>query len=81
MTAALTIETKLAKLIRLIFGSDKDGEIVAAVTAAKRLLAANNVDHHSRRLRQVYIGRIPKITTRSISAIAEGDADTAEART
>jgi hypothetical protein len=46
-TALATIETdRLAKLIRLIFGSDQDGEIVAAVAAAKRLLAASDLDAH-----------------------------------
>jgi hypothetical protein len=46
-TALATVETdRLAKLIRLIFGSDQDGEIVAAVAAAKRLLAASDLDAH-----------------------------------
>jgi hypothetical protein len=45
--ALASVETgKLAKLIRLIFGSDQDGEIVAAVAAAKRLLAASDLDAH-----------------------------------
>jgi hypothetical protein len=48
MTAALaTVETdRLAKLIRLVFSSDNDGKIVAAVAAAKRLLAASDLDAH-----------------------------------
>jgi hypothetical protein len=47
MTIALAIETgKLAKLIRLIFGSDQPGEITAAVAAVKRLLAASDLDAH-----------------------------------
>jgi DNA-binding transcriptional LysR family regulator len=46
-TALASIETdRLAKLVRLIFGSNKDGEVVAAVAAAKRLLASGNVDAH-----------------------------------
>jgi hypothetical protein len=44
---ALAVETdRLAKLIRLVFSSDKEGEIVAAVAAAKRLLESGNVDAH-----------------------------------
>lgn len=46
-TALATVETeRLAKLLRLIFGSDQDGEIVAAVAAVRRILAASDVDHH-----------------------------------
>jgi hypothetical protein len=37
---------KLAKLLRLAFGSDSAGEIVAAVAAVKRLLAASDLDAH-----------------------------------
>jgi hypothetical protein len=45
--AVATIETdRLAKLLRLAFGSDNDGEIVAAVGAARRLLAASDLDGH-----------------------------------
>jgi hypothetical protein len=41
------VETdRLAKLIRLIFSSDKSGEIIAAVAAAKRVLAVENKDAH-----------------------------------
>jgi hypothetical protein len=43
---ASTETDRLAKLIRLIFSSDNSGEIVAAVTAAKRVLASENVDAH-----------------------------------
>jgi hypothetical protein len=47
ITALATTDVdRLAKLIRLIFGSDKDGEIVAAVAAVKRLLAASDLDAH-----------------------------------
>jgi hypothetical protein len=48
MTTALAIAdvARLAKLIRLIFGSDQPGEITAAVAAVRRTLEANNVDHH-----------------------------------
>jgi hypothetical protein len=46
-TALATIETaKLAKLIRLIFGSDQPGEITAAVAAVRRTLAAADLDAH-----------------------------------
>jgi hypothetical protein len=46
-TALASAETgKLAKLLRLAFGSDQDGEIVAAVAAVKRLLAASDLDAH-----------------------------------
>ena len=45
--AITTIETeRVAKLIRLIFSSDKSGEIIAAVTAAKRVLDNNDRDAH-----------------------------------
>jgi hypothetical protein len=37
---------RLAKLIRLIFSTDKEGEIVAAVTAAKRILISETLDAH-----------------------------------
>jgi hypothetical protein len=47
MTARTAIETdRLAKLIRLIFSTDKPGEIVAAVMAAKRVLDNNDCDAH-----------------------------------
>jgi hypothetical protein len=47
VTSLATIETdRLAKLISLIFSTDKDGEIVGAVGAARRLLAAEKVDAH-----------------------------------
>jgi hypothetical protein len=47
-TAALaaTETDRLAKLLRLIFGSDQPGEITAAVAAVRRLLAASDLDHH-----------------------------------
>jgi DNA-binding transcriptional LysR family regulator len=46
-TAVAIAETdKLAKLIRLIFASDKPGEITAAVAAVRRLLAAADLDGH-----------------------------------
>jgi hypothetical protein len=45
--AVATIETdRIVKLLRLIFSSDKPGEIVAAVTAAKRVLDNNDCDAH-----------------------------------
>ena len=45
--AITTIETeRVAKLIRLIFSSDKPGEIVAAVMAARRVLDNNDCDGH-----------------------------------
>jgi hypothetical protein len=45
--AIATTETdRLAKLIRLIFSSDREGEIVAAVTAAKRVLDSSDLDAH-----------------------------------
>jgi hypothetical protein len=47
VNALASIETgKLAKLLRLAFGSDSAGEIVAAVAAVKRLLAASDLDAH-----------------------------------
>jgi hypothetical protein len=48
MSAALaTVDTdRLAKLIRLIFGSNRDGEVVAAVAAVRRILAASDLDAH-----------------------------------
>lgn len=46
-TAIATVETeRIVKLLRLIFSTDKAGEIVAAVTAAKRVLAAGDRDTH-----------------------------------
>jgi hypothetical protein len=46
MSTAITVETtdKLAKMMRLIFSSDRPG--LAAVDATKRLMASNGVDHH-----------------------------------
>jgi hypothetical protein len=48
MSTAIATETtdKLAKMMRLIFSSDRPGEILAAVDATKRLMASNGVDHH-----------------------------------
>jgi len=46
MTTAAVETGRLAKLVRLIFGSDHDGEVIAAVAAAKRLLAASDLDAH-----------------------------------
>jgi hypothetical protein len=46
-TALAAVETdRLAKLIRLIFSSDKPGEVIAAVNAAKRVLSSENLDAH-----------------------------------
>jgi hypothetical protein len=46
-TSIARVETgKLAKLLRLAFGSDQDGEIVAAVAALKRSLASAGLDPH-----------------------------------
>ena len=46
-TALATVDTdRVAKLIRLIFGSNRDGEVVAAVAAVKRILAASDLDAH-----------------------------------
>jgi hypothetical protein len=43
-----TVETgKLVKLLRLVFSSDKDGEVIAAVAAVKRLLASAGLDAHA----------------------------------
>jgi hypothetical protein len=67
-TAAASIETsKLAKLLRLIFGSDRDGEIVAAV---KRLLAASDLDAHW--LAEI-VERGTSPSAPSISPDAQGD--------
>ena len=47
ITAATAVETdRLAKLIRLIFSTDKTGEAVAAIAAVKRILAAEKKDGH-----------------------------------
>jgi hypothetical protein len=46
MTALATIDDRVAKLIRLIFSSDRPGEVMAAVDATKRLLATNGLDGH-----------------------------------
>jgi hypothetical protein len=43
---ATTDVDRIAKLIRLIFSSDRQGEVVAAVDATKRLLATNGLDCH-----------------------------------
>lgn len=46
-TAIVATETaRISKLLRLIFGSEHPGEIVAAVTATKRALAAGDRDTH-----------------------------------
>src|ERR1700738_4801912 len=48
MATAIAVETtdRLVKLLRLIFSTDKAGEIVAAVGAANRVLAAGDQDTH-----------------------------------
>jgi hypothetical protein len=48
MSTALAVETtdKIAKLVRVIFSSDRPGEVAAAVDATKRLLATNGLDCH-----------------------------------
>lgn len=47
MSTALACETdRLAKLIRLIFSTDKTGEAIAAIAAVKRMLAAEKKDGH-----------------------------------
>jgi hypothetical protein len=43
---ATTEVDRLAKLIRLIFSTDKTGEAAAGVDAVKRLLASENLDAH-----------------------------------
>jgi hypothetical protein len=46
-TALAAVETdRLAKLLRLIFSSDKPGEVIAAIDAAKRVLSSENLDAH-----------------------------------
>jgi hypothetical protein len=46
--ALASVETdRLAKLLRLIFGSDQDGEVIAAVAAVKRLFAGARLDAHA----------------------------------
>jgi hypothetical protein len=37
---------RLAKLLKLIFISDKPGEITAGVAAVRRILASENIDAH-----------------------------------
>jgi hypothetical protein len=70
-TALATVETdRLAKLIRLIFGTDQDGEIVAAVGAVKRLLAASDLDAHW--LADI-VERGTSPSAPSISPVAQGD--------
>ena len=45
--AVATVEPeRFAKLLRLALGSDKDGEIIGAVVALKRSLAAAELDTH-----------------------------------
>ena len=36
----------MAKLVKLVFSSDQPGEIIAAVTAARRVLETNGLDCH-----------------------------------
>jgi hypothetical protein len=43
---ATTDVDRFAKLIRLIFSTDQEGEAAAAVDAVKRMLASENVDAH-----------------------------------
>ena len=38
---------RIAQLLRLALGTDKSGEIVAAVAALKRTLEAGGLDHHA----------------------------------
>jgi hypothetical protein len=38
---------RIAKLIRMLFSSDKTGEVVAAASAIKRVLAAEGSDFHA----------------------------------
>jgi hypothetical protein len=65
--ALATIETsKLAKLIRLIFGSDNDGEVIAAVAALRRALASAGLDAH-------WLADIVERRTNSIAAPAADD--------
>ncbi len=45
MTAIAEIAPKLSKLFPLL-GSDKDGEVLAAVGAIRRMLRAHNLDLH-----------------------------------
>ena len=49
---------RIAALVRLVLGSDKDGEILGAVEALKRTLAAAGLDHH--RLAEVIEAGLPK---------------------
>jgi hypothetical protein len=45
--AVASVETdRFAKLLRIALGSDKDGEIIGAVMALKRTLAAAELDTH-----------------------------------
>jgi hypothetical protein len=48
MTTTIAVETtdKIAKLVRVIFSSDRPGEVAAAVDATKRLLTTNGLDCH-----------------------------------
>jgi hypothetical protein len=39
--------SQIGKLLRLLLGTDKDGEAVAALTALKRALTASGLDHHA----------------------------------
>jgi hypothetical protein len=38
--------SRIGNLLRLLLGTDKDGEAVAALTALKRVLTASGLDHH-----------------------------------
>jgi hypothetical protein len=53
---------------RLIFGTDNDGEIVAAVGGARRLLAASNLDGH-------WLADIVERRTKSIEFVDRRDDD------
>jgi hypothetical protein len=53
---------------RLIFGTDNDGEIVAAVGGARRLLAAFNLDGH-------WLADIVERRTKSIELVDRRDDD------
>jgi hypothetical protein len=69
VNALARVETgRLAKLHRLIFGSDKDGEIAAAVAAVKRLLAASDLDAH-------WLADLVERGTKSIELVDRRDDD------
>jgi hypothetical protein len=40
-------DSRIGNLLRLLLGTDKDGEGVAALTALKRVLRASGLDHHT----------------------------------